>query len=758
MSKNAHSIFKADTFNVLDFMGPSETGFVIPIYQRSYSWKKEKVVDLINDIISGLSLITLNNRFDEYTYIGGIITTDGASHTPLSVHKKTPKLVYSLVDGQQRISTLVIIALALLPELSSFKDSLPSSTLSEKEHENILEFISSVIDDLEQITLGQSFGSMNKFPKVIRSNEDIWGESDENLTSPISKLSRELYNCKIQNNGSFSNYSPRGARNEINHPLSRFKEIRAEINQFLARNDGEIFSKIPKINSNFANIPFVYSEIFKEKISSIEYLSDESIQGLTFCNRFRLSIFAYYFLHRVALTKVHGDSEYFAFEVFESLNTSGEPLNAYETLKPLVIKELGTSYNASQHRVAIDFIDRIHNSISSIDKRQKLVSDSIVLFINTESGDRTSKSLSQQSKIIRDLYTNFDESSGGAKLEKIKFLKLLRNSTEISHLVQGNDFNISGNFCNILSNDSKLCLSLLIDTRHTLALSIINRFYFEFESNINTDDNYLKSEDINSVIKAVTSFSILWRVAWGGTAGIDQIYRNLMTRSYARRSSLGQYLSVKDFKNELKNIFFHNNGTGQAKIVNKDNFINLSSRIPIFIRNKKIAKFLLLAAQHDSAPDPNNEGFLVNGVEGVHVSLNFENYISESNYTLEHIAPQNRGSWHEDLYSDPITIHTLGNLILMPVVENSILNNRPWAQKKAIFKALCMSIPADREAEINLIVKNLTPSAVEKIRNARYMPTLDALSKVRDWNLEVINTRTEQLLSRAYEKLIKWLN
>jgi uncharacterized protein with ParB-like and HNH nuclease domain len=220
MSKNAHSIFKADTFNVLDFMGPSETGFVIPIYQRSYSWKKEKVIDLINDVIGGLSLITNNNRFDEYTYIGGIITTDGASHTPLSVHKKTPKLVYSLVDGQQRISSLIIIALALLPELSSFKESITDLNLSEKEHEIIFDFISSLTDDLEKVTLGQSFGSTNKFPKVIRSNEDTWGESDENLTSPISKLSRELYNCKLQNNGSFSNFSPRGTRNEINHPLT----------------------------------------------------------------------------------------------------------------------------------------------------------------------------------------------------------------------------------------------------------------------------------------------------------------------------------------------------------------------------------------------------------------------------------------------------------------------------------------------------------------------------------------------------------
>ena len=76
-------------------------------------------------------------------------------------------------------------------------------------------------------------------------------------------------------------------------------------------------------------------------------------------NSFRILILAYYFLHRVALTKVHGSSEYFAFEVFESLNTSGETLNAYETLKPLVIKDLDLNYNTSPIKQTIDAIDKI---------------------------------------------------------------------------------------------------------------------------------------------------------------------------------------------------------------------------------------------------------------------------------------------------------------------------------------------------------------------------------------------------------------
>ena len=166
---------------------------------------------------------------------------------------------------------------------------------------------------------------------------------------------------------------------------------------------------------------------------------------------------------------------------------------------------------------------------------------------------------------------------------------------------------------------------------------------------------------------------------------------------------------------------------------------------------------MFLAAQHDSQPDPIMPGFLTNGNIGTHTSLTYENYIADENYTLEHIAPQVRGLWPGDLYDDPHTVHRFGNLILMPIRENSILNNRPWIEKKILFSALSAQLPADRDREINKIIHNLNPSTVEKIRNARYMPTLDALARVDNWDLDIINKRTDQILSRGYDRLMRWL-
>ena len=46
---------------------------------------------------------------------------------------------------------------------------------------------------------------------------------------------------------------------------------------------------------------------------------------------------AAYVLNRIALTVVQGKDEDYAFTIFESLNTTGEPLTAFETFLPRVV-------------------------------------------------------------------------------------------------------------------------------------------------------------------------------------------------------------------------------------------------------------------------------------------------------------------------------------------------------------------------------------------------------------------------------------
>ncbi len=93
---------KAKAMKLLDFIGKSqEKQFVIPIYQRLYSWEKEQCKQLWDDIIK----IGGNDKMDGH-FIGFIVFVhDGAystSHNELLI-----------IDGQQRLTTITLLLTAL---------------------------------------------------------------------------------------------------------------------------------------------------------------------------------------------------------------------------------------------------------------------------------------------------------------------------------------------------------------------------------------------------------------------------------------------------------------------------------------------------------------------------------------------------------------------------------------------------------------------------------------------------------------------
>lgn len=76
---------------------------VIPSYQRPYVWPSEDVVGLLNQIINACS------AGDDHYYIGTVLT----SRIPHRVGSSAA-VTYELIDGQQRMTTLMVIALAFL--------------------------------------------------------------------------------------------------------------------------------------------------------------------------------------------------------------------------------------------------------------------------------------------------------------------------------------------------------------------------------------------------------------------------------------------------------------------------------------------------------------------------------------------------------------------------------------------------------------------------------------------------------------------
>ncbi|WRE78954.1 DUF262 and DUF1524 domain-containing protein [Helicobacter pylori] len=98
---------KADAIKLLDFIGKSqEKQFVIPIYQRVYSWEKEQCKQLWDDIVKTGGNDQMNGHF-----IGSIVFVQDGIYT-------TSHNDLLIIDGQQRLTTITLLFIALRDHLN----------------------------------------------------------------------------------------------------------------------------------------------------------------------------------------------------------------------------------------------------------------------------------------------------------------------------------------------------------------------------------------------------------------------------------------------------------------------------------------------------------------------------------------------------------------------------------------------------------------------------------------------------------------
>ena len=98
---------KANEANLLSFI-KSSSQFVIPIYQRKYSWDKDECKQLWDDIIR-----TGESDSTSAHFLGSIVYIDQSIYT---VTRQSPQLV---IDGQQRLTSIILLIAALANKLNN---------------------------------------------------------------------------------------------------------------------------------------------------------------------------------------------------------------------------------------------------------------------------------------------------------------------------------------------------------------------------------------------------------------------------------------------------------------------------------------------------------------------------------------------------------------------------------------------------------------------------------------------------------------
>lgn len=112
-----------DAKYLIRFLGGTDKRFVIPVYQRNYAWKLPQCQRLYEDLVKVIKM----NR--ENHFLGSIVSF----YNPDSFSQE-----YIIIDGQQRLTTISLILLALYHLLRAGIVSSKDSRLAQKIYEEYL--------------------------------------------------------------------------------------------------------------------------------------------------------------------------------------------------------------------------------------------------------------------------------------------------------------------------------------------------------------------------------------------------------------------------------------------------------------------------------------------------------------------------------------------------------------------------------------------------------------------------------------------
>ncbi|AEC17690.1 hypothetical protein UMN179_01673 [Gallibacterium anatis UMN179] len=93
---------KANETKVENFLSSNNTQFIIPVYQRNYDWNIIQCKQLLDDILE----VGINHNTNAH-FIGSIVYIHDDVYTSSRINKLT------IIDGQQRLTTLTLIYLAM---------------------------------------------------------------------------------------------------------------------------------------------------------------------------------------------------------------------------------------------------------------------------------------------------------------------------------------------------------------------------------------------------------------------------------------------------------------------------------------------------------------------------------------------------------------------------------------------------------------------------------------------------------------------
>lgn len=165
---NISDYFTAESHSMMEFLTANGQGLYIPAYQRQFTWDDSKLKKLFDDSTHGLKKLLIQE--DSVTFIGTIIAIHDTTNATVNPPNRTglPSRVMTIIDGQQRLTSLLMLTTVLHNELNDLFDKYKEKNKKEIDEENgedgdddwLEETVLQAIGDLEKCFIEkQNYGS-----------------------------------------------------------------------------------------------------------------------------------------------------------------------------------------------------------------------------------------------------------------------------------------------------------------------------------------------------------------------------------------------------------------------------------------------------------------------------------------------------------------------------------------------------------------------------------------------------------------------
>ena len=539
-------IFISGAYTLLGFMrsnkGDSVT-YKIPSYQRSYDWGTPNIEDLVEKCLAGFKNLSMDNedRAPAYTFLGTIIVVADRSK------EEQAHTSYEIVDGQQRLTTLTLIICSLIGQLQKSKGNI-GENIDQDSREWIEKQIDSMLNNLLDCILRQKVVALGKvayFPKIIRGEDSpdaIPAQYNSTLASFIEKIYTSYDRGESIDDLVFD--SEEGGLSA--RFFENYQHIKNIVSKLSTPSLYEDLDESEMVEAQLFNKGFMINQFIpldKEQESKIDLskIVSRCIEDTYASSVLRTILFSAYLMKYVVLVSTEAKNNNYAFDMFDSLNTTGELLTGLDTLKPLVVQlEEKNTQGGYGKSLSKEYLDNVHKFLEDNypkqEERQAQIKDFVVSLAVYLTGYRLSKGLKDQRHYLR----NISQDLKNTPKDHENFIKSISDFADFR-----NEYWIDSNIKNLDSNqeDVQTCMKFIFQMNTTLCLPIIARYQQNAELN-----------DFISATKALAAFLAIRRAYTGGTEGIDAIFRGLMAGSPKTNADLDPLCTGLSKKHEIWSI------------------------------------------------------------------------------------------------------------------------------------------------------------------------------------------------------------